>query len=42
MLPGWSSRRADYTGNDLVHGRWVDKSPRERAEEHQRRYKGGE
>ncbi|MEV6908522.1 hypothetical protein [Amycolatopsis sp. NPDC051071] len=42
MLPGWSSRRADYTENDLVHGRYVDKSPREQAEEHQRKYKGGE
>ncbi|KZB88709.1 hypothetical protein [Amycolatopsis regifaucium] len=42
MLPGWASRRADYTENDLVHGRWVDKSPREQEEELRRRYKSGE
>ncbi|WP_410584260.1 hypothetical protein [Amycolatopsis sp. lyj-108] len=42
MLPDWASRRADYTENDLVHGRWVEKSPREQEEELQRRYKSGE
>ncbi len=42
MLPGWASRRADYTENDLVHGRWVEKSPREQEEELRRRYKSGD
>ncbi|MFI5565711.1 hypothetical protein ACIA2T_40990 [Amycolatopsis japonica] len=42
MLPGWASRRADYTENDLVHGRWSEKSPREQDEELQRRYKSGD
>ncbi|MFJ8911554.1 hypothetical protein [Amycolatopsis sp. NPDC102389] len=42
MLPGWASRRADYTENDLVHGRWVEKPPREQDEELQRRYKSGD
>ncbi|WP_037313466.1 hypothetical protein [Amycolatopsis orientalis] len=42
MLPSWVSRRADYTENDLVHGRWVAKSPREQEEELQRRYRSGD
>ncbi|MGY6651834.1 hypothetical protein ACXIZN_06655 [Amycolatopsis sp. TRM77291] len=42
MLPGWASRRADYTENDLVHGRWAEKSPREQDEEHQRKYRAGD
>ncbi|UUV31015.1 hypothetical protein NQK81_40730 [Amycolatopsis roodepoortensis] len=42
MLPGWASRRADYTENDLVHGRWTEKSPREQDEEHQRKYRAGD
>ncbi|AUI59989.1 hypothetical protein [Amycolatopsis sp. BJA-103] len=42
MLPGWASRRAGYTENDLVHGRWVEKSPREQEEELRRRYKSGD
>jgi hypothetical protein len=42
MLPSWAARRADYTENDLVHGRWVDKSPREQEEELRRRYGSGE
>lgn len=42
MLPGWASRRADYTENDLVHGRWTEKSPREQDEELQRKYRAGD
>ncbi|MFI7120607.1 hypothetical protein [Amycolatopsis sp. NPDC049868] len=42
MLPGWVSRRAGYTENDLIHGRWSEKSPREQDEELRRRYKSGE
>ncbi|KFU78378.1 hypothetical protein SAMN04489729_8207 [Amycolatopsis lurida] len=42
MLPGWASRRADYTENDLVHGRWTEKPPREQDEEHQRKYRAGD
>ncbi|HET6289202.1 MAG TPA: hypothetical protein VFG15_20955 [Amycolatopsis sp.] len=42
LLPDWVSRRADYTESDLVHGRWVEKSPRERDEELQRRYKSAD
>ncbi|OOC01951.1 hypothetical protein [Amycolatopsis azurea] len=42
LLPGWASRRADYTENDLVHGRALLKSPREEAEEHRRQYRSGD
>ncbi|ANN18238.1 hypothetical protein SD37_23075 [Amycolatopsis orientalis] len=42
LLPGWASRRADYTEHDLVHGRPLTKSPREEAEEHRRRYRSGD
>lgn len=42
MLPGWASRRAHYTENDLVHGRWTERSPREQGEELQRKYRAGE
>ncbi|EME58831.1 hypothetical protein [Amycolatopsis decaplanina] len=42
MLPGWASRRADYTENDLVHGRWTEKAPREQGEELRRWYRSGD
>ncbi len=42
LLPGWASRRADYTESDLVHGRSLPKSPREEIEEQRRRFRSSD